>query len=181
MQKLDTKLRPEIKIQNTVSTGDLRQEINIACFNEYEHLSSNLNLYRCGYVKDDTMTGRVTIFRTGKMISVGTKSPKQAEQELKKAYSILKSHGLAKNARITAQARNIVSRVNFNKSLSIEKLARTLPRSIYEPEQFPGLIYRIQDSCVALLFASGKGVIAGAKSIEETNSAFFDVKSRIWD
>lgn len=178
MQKLDAKLRSEIKIQNTVSTADLKQEIDIARFNEYKHLSSNLDLYRCGYVKDDTMVGRVTVFRTGKMISVGTKSPKQAEMELKKACSILKSYGLAKNARITSKVRNIVSRFDFNASLPIETLARTLPKSIYEPEQFPGLIYRIQDSCVALLFASGKGIIAGAKSIEETNFAFFDVKSR---
>ena len=179
MQKLDLKLRSEIKIQNTVSTADLKQEIDIARFNKYKHLSSNLDLYRCGYVKDDIMVGRVTIFRTGKMISVGTKSPKQAELELKKAYSILKNYRLAKSTRITSQVRNIVSRFDLNKNLPIETLARTLPRSIYEPEQFPGLIYRIQDSCVALLFASGKGVIVGAKSIEETNSAFFDVRSRI--
>ncbi len=46
---------------------------------------------------------------------------------------------------------------------------------MYEPEQFPGLIYRIQDSCVEILFASGKGVIAGAKSIEEINSAYYEV------
>ena len=179
MQKLDTKLRSELKIQNTVSTADLKQKVDIARFNEYKHLSSNLDLYRCGYVKDDTMVGRVTIFRTGKMISVGTKSPKQADVELKKAVNILKNYKLVKNTRITSQTRNIVSRFDLKKSLPIEMLARTLPKSIYEPDQFPGLIYRIQGSCVALLFASGKGIIVGATSIEEINSAFFDVKSQI--
>ena len=178
MQRL-VSLRPEIKIQNTVSTADLKQEIDIASFNEYTYLSSNLELYRCGYVKDDTMVGRVTVFRTGKMISVGTKSPKQADIELKRARSILREYGLAKNVRITSQVRNIVSRFDMGKKLPIETLARTLPRSIYEPEQFPGLIYSIQDSCTALLFASGKGVIAGARSIEETNSAFFEIRSQI--
>ena len=76
MRRLETKLRSEIKIQNTVCTADLKQEINIASFNKYRYLSSNLELYRCGYVKDDFMTGRVTVFRSGKLISVGTKSPK---------------------------------------------------------------------------------------------------------
>lgn len=179
MQKLDAKIRPEIKIQNTVSTADLKQEIDIASFNEYPHLSSNLELYRCGYVKDSTMTGRVTVFSTGKMISVGTKSPTQAARELNNARKILQQYKLAKRTRIISQTRNIVSRFDMGKKLSIETLAMTLPKSIYEPDQFPGLIYRIQDSCVALLFASGKGVIAGAKSIKETNNAFFDVKSRI--
>ncbi len=179
MKTSSIKLRSEIKIQNTVCTADLEQEINISSFNKYKHLSSNLELYRCGYVKDDSMTGRVTVFRTGKLISVGTKSPDQAKKELKKACKILQKYKIAKPAKITSQVRNIVSGFNVNKKLPIETLARTLPKSIYEPEQFPGLIYRIQDSCVALLFASGKGVIAGAKSIEETNSAFFDVESRI--
>lgn len=179
MQKMDAKIRPEIRIQNTVCTADLRQEIDIASFNRYRHLSSNLELYRCGYVKDDAMTGRVTIFRTGKMISVGTKSPEQAKKELRKASKILREYGLAKPVRLTPQVRNIVSGFNMNRTLPIETLARTLPKSIYEPEQFPGLIYRIQGSCVALLFASGKGIIAGARSVEETNSAFFDVESRV--
>ena len=177
MQRLAS-LRPEIKIQNTVATADLKQEIDIASFNKYAHLSSNLELYRCGYVKDETMVGRVTVFRTGKMISVGTKSPKQAEIELKKARSILKDYGLAKNIRITSNVRNIVSRFDMGKRLPIDTLARTLPKSIYEPEQFPGLIYPIQGSCTALLFASGKGIIAGARSIGETNSAFFEIRSR---
>ena len=170
---------PEIRIQNTVATADLKEEIHIASFNKYRHLSSNLELYRCGYVKDDAMTGRVTVFRTGKMISVGTKSPEEAKRELRKASRILRGYGLASNPARHYAIRNIVSRFDLKRNLPIETLARTLPRCIYEPEQFPGLIYRIQDSCTALLFSSGKGVIAGAKSIEETNSALFEIKTRI--
>lgn len=91
----------------------------------------------------------------------------------------MQEHRLAKPAKITPQVKDIVSRFDMNKKLPIETLARTFPRGIYEQEQFPGLIYRIQDSCVALLFASGKGVIAGAKTIEETNSAFFETSAKI--
>ena len=61
MQRLESVLRPEIKIQNTVCTADLKQEIDIASFNEYEYLSSNLELYACGYVKDKTMVGRENV------------------------------------------------------------------------------------------------------------------------
>ena len=179
MQRLKIKIRDEIKIQNTVCTADLKQEIDLTLFNKYEYLTANLELYRCGYVKDHTMTGRVTVFRTGKMISVGTKHPDHARKELNKACKILQRYKIAKPVRITSQVRNIVSRFDLNRKLPIEKLARTLPKCMYEPEQFPGLIYRIQGSCVALLFASGKGVITGAKTIEETNSALFDVKSRL--
>ena len=178
MQKLESKLIPEVKIQNTVTTTDLKQKIDIGSFNDFEHLSSNLDLYACGYVKDDAMVGRVTVFANGKLISVGTKSPDQSIKELKKASKILQQYKLSKPVRIKAEVRNMIGRFDLGHKLHIEKLVRTLPKSMYEPEQFPGLIYRIQDSCVALLFASGKGIIAGAKSYEEINAAFFEIKTR---
>lgn len=179
MQKLDIVLRSELKIQNTVCTADLKQKIDIASFNEYRFLSSNLDLYSCGYVKDDIMIGRTTVFASGKLISVGTKSPNQAYDELEKTCKILKKYKLAKPIKIIPKVQNIVARFDLGKKLPIEKLARTLPRCMYEPEQFPGLIYHIKDSCTALIFVSGKGVLAGAKSIEELNSALFEVESRI--
>lgn len=179
MQKLETILRPEIKIQNVVTTADIKQKINIASFNKYEHLSSNLELYRCGYIKDNVMVGKVTVFGNGKLISVGTKSVEQSKKELRKALKILQKYKLAKSVKIDSQVRNIVSRFDFGKKLPIETLVRTLPKSMYEPEQFSGLIYRLQGSCVALLFASGKGIIVGTKSIEEINSVFFEINARI--
>jgi transcription initiation factor TFIID TATA-box-binding protein len=179
MPELESKLIPEVKIQNTVTTADLKQKIDIETFNEYEHLSSNLDVYACGYVKDATMVGKVTIFRSGKMISIGTKSQEQSIKELRKASRILQKYNLSKPVKIIPNVRNIVSRFDLNKKLPIEKLARTLPKCMYEPEQFPGLIYRLQGSCVVLLFSTGKGIIVGAKSIEEINTVFFEIKSRI--
>jgi len=169
-------LRPEIKISNTVSTADLEQKVDIGSFNEYEHLHSDLDLYRCGYVKDDKMIGRVTIFASGKMISVGTKSPEKSFKELKKAIKILKDHGLIKSKRIKPQVRNIVANTDFKQKLDIEKLARSMPKSMYEPEQFPALVHRIITGGVALIFSSGKVIIAGCKTFEELNQAHYHLK-----
>ncbi|RNJ76888.1 MAG: hypothetical protein EB828_02125 [Nitrosopumilus sp. D6] len=155
-----SKIRKEIKIVNTVSTATLGQKVNIASFNKYKHLSTDLDLYRCGYVKDDKMTGRVTIFGNGKMISVGTKSSKDSFQELENSKKIMQKYKL-------------IATVDFARPLHIESLARTIPKSMYEPEQFPGLIHRIRDSIVSLIFASGKVVIVGSKSFEDLNYAYF--------
>ena len=176
MKISDTRLRKEVTIVNTVSTAELKQDVAIESFNEYEHLESNLALYLCGYVKDQTMVGRVTIFGNGKMISVGTKSPEQSFKELRRAMKLLREYGLAKGKRLSPLVRNIVAKTDFQKPLDIEKLARRLPKSLYEPEQFPGIIYRIRGSVVSLIFASGKCVIVGSKSYEDLNSAYFDVR-----
>ncbi len=176
MQVIEQELRDDIKIQNVVCTAEINQSVDIGSFNKYENLSSDLRLYACGYVKDEKMVGRVTIFGNGKMISVGTKSPKQAEKELKRAIKILKNHGLIKTVKIIPSVRNIVGRYNLEKKLDIETLARTMPKSLYEPEQFPGLIFRIQDSLVALIFTSGKGVLVGGKTFSELNRGLYEVE-----
>ncbi|RNJ80680.1 MAG: hypothetical protein D9C04_00465 [Nitrosopumilus sp. B06] len=168
-----SKIRKEIKIVNTVSTATLGQKVNIASFNKYKHLSTDLDLYRCGYVKDDKMTGRVTIFGNGKMISVGTKSSKDSFQELENSKKIMQKYKLINSCKLDPQVRNIVATVDFARPLHIESLARTIPKSMYEPEQFPGLIHRIRDSIVSLIFASGKVVIVGSKSFEDLNYAYF--------
>jgi len=121
------------------------------------------------------MIGRVTVFANGKIISVGTKSPIQAIEELKIAAKILKKNNLIKSYKIEPQVRNSVANTIFD-SANLEKLARTLPRTIYEPEQFPGLIHRLFKSVVALIFSTGKVVIVGSKSIEEINSAYFELQ-----
>lgn len=175
MQILEEELRKEIVITNVVCTADLKQPVDIASFNKYKFLRSNLDLYRCGYVKDDSMVGRVTVFASGKLISVGTKSPEQAFLELKKAGKILKNYKLIASFKISPKIRNIVARFNIGKRIPLEHLARIMPKSMYEPEQFPGLIFRIQDSLVALIFSSGKGVLAGGKTINELNRGFYEI------
>lgn len=179
MKRIDSLPRKDLTISNIVCTADLKQKIDIASFNKYKFLSSNLNLYKCGYVKDDDMIGRVTIFGNGKMISVGTKSSKQANKELIKASKILQKYKLIKSCKIIPKIQNIVSIASLDKKLNLNNLARTLPHVIYEPEQFSGLIYRIHESIVALIFASGKVVLVGAKNVNEMNTAFFDLLQKL--
>jgi transcription initiation factor TFIID TATA-box-binding protein len=73
-------------------------------------------------------------------------------------------------AEITIQ--NIVASANLGGKIHLEEAARQLPKSMYEPEQFPGLIHRMPDpKTVILLFASGKLVCTGAKKEAEVYRA----------
>ncbi len=62
----------------------------------------------------------------------------------------------------------MVASINLGGKINLEQAARTLPRSMYEPEQFPGVIHRMLDpKTVILIFASGKLVCTGGKTEED--------------
>jgi len=172
-------LRKEITIQNIVCTADLKQPVNLNCFNEYKHLWSKLELYQCGYVKDNTMKGCVMVFASGKITSVGTKQIETANIELQKAGNILKKYKIISTFEIVPTIQNIVGKFDLGKKVHLEKLARLMPKSMYEPEQFAGLKFSIQNSQIAWIFASGKGVLVGAKSVNEMNQGLFEIEKWI--
>ena len=104
------------------------------------------------------------IFTSGKMVCTGAKSEEMSRNAVKTVVQKLRKGGIPvkKNAQVTIQ--NIVASINLGGKIHLEQAARTLPRSMYEPEQFPGLIHRMLDpKTVILLFSSGKLVCTGAK------------------
>ncbi|MDD1743715.1 MAG: TATA-box-binding protein, partial [Methanomassiliicoccales archaeon] len=64
--------------------------------------------------------------------------------------------------------------------LDLPTIAISLDGSEYEPEQFPGLIYRLKEPKTAtLLFRSGKVVCTGAKSLDQVKMAIEKVTKQI--
>ncbi|GEM_PF-997099 len=179
MQNLEYTIRKEIKISNVVCTADLNHKVDILSFNKHRFLSSNLKAYKCGYVKDNIMFGKVVVFASGKLISVGSKSPDQAYHDLKRASQILKKYKFIKSFNIIPRIHNIVSSISLEKTINLNILSVMLPRSIYEPDQFSGIVYRTYGSIVCLIFATGKVIITGAKTLEELNHAYFDLMKKI--
>jgi len=69
---------------------------------------------------------------------------------------------------IEVRVENIVASTIFAEKLDLDMIAQSLEEAEYEPEQFPGLIYRLKDPKTAtLLFRSGKANCTGAKNIED--------------
>ena len=75
---------------------------------------------------------------------------------------------------------NMVASTDVGRELDLTRLAIALKNVEYEPENFPGLIYRLEDPKITiLLFRTGKAVITGAKSLEQVNAAADAVTSII--
>ena len=81
---------------------------------------------------------------------------------------------------VVVEIQNMVASVNLHRRIRVERAARILPRSLYEPEQFPGLIHRVLDpKVVFLIFASGKLVCTGAKKEIDMYRAVHDMQATL--
>ena len=69
---------------------------------------------------------------------------------------------------IEVKVENIVASTTFAEKLDLDMIAQSLEEAEYEPEQFPGLVYRLSNPKTAtLLFRSGKANCTGAKNVED--------------
>ncbi len=113
------------------------------------------------------------IFASGKMVVTGAKSEDDSKLASRKYARIIQKLGF--NAKFTDfKIQNIVGSCDIKFPIRLEGLAsRHHNFSSYEPELFPGLIYRmIKPKIVLLIFVSGKIVLTGAKVREEIYEAF---------
>jgi transcription initiation factor TFIID TATA-box-binding protein len=117
------------------------------------------------------------LFSSGKMICTGAKSEVEAKRAAMKVVEELRERGVEIDEEPEIRTTNIVASGSVGGRIDLEKTARTLPRTIYETEQFPGLIYRMDDpKVVMLLFATGKFVCTGATMESEVHRALSKLK-----
>ncbi len=112
------------------------------------------------------------IFASGKMNCVGAKSMRDAKLAIKKLTGKLGKAGIKVKTEPKVKVQNIVASFDFGREFDLERIARDFKNTEYEPEVFPGLVFRLDEpKVVVLLFVSGKGVCAGAKSMGDIKKA----------
>lgn len=120
------------------------------------------------------------IFGSGKIVCTGARSLDDVKEVFRKVIVIVRKSGVKVPKDYKFQVENIVSSAKLEKGLNLDKIAFNLENSEYEPEQFPGLVYRMKDPKVAfLLFGSGKIVITGARSVKDVKRAVEKVSKKL--
>jgi len=120
------------------------------------------------------------IFGSGKIVCTGARSIEDVNIVFKKVVKIVKKTGNKVPKEFKIQVENIVASARLNAKLNLDTIAFKLESSEYEPEQFPGLVYRMKKPKVAfLLFGSGKIVCTGARSIEDVHIAVKKVSKKL--
>jgi len=165
----------EINVQNIVASTSFADKLDLdviaQSFDEAEYEPEQFPglVYRLNNPKTATL-----LFRSGKANCTGAKTIEAVKTTIKIIGEKLEKIGVEihKNQDIVIQ--NIVATSNLHGELNLSEVAISLglENVEYEPEQFPGLVYRIRESkVVMLLFGSGKIVCVGARKIEDVSLA----------
>uniref|UniRef100_A0A668U047 TATA-box binding protein n=1 Tax=Oreochromis aureus TaxID=47969 RepID=A0A668U047_OREAU len=116
------------------------------------------------------------IFSSGKMVCTGAKSEEQSRLAARKYARVVQKLGFPAKF-LDFKIQNMVGSCDVKFPIRLEGLVLTHQQfSSYEPELFPGLIYRmIKPRIVLLIFVSGKVVLTGAKVRGEIYEAFENI------
>jgi len=167
------KTKAIINIQNVVAIATLNQKVDLNAvvkgYPEAEYRPDRFPglVFRLKRPKTGTL-----IFGSGKMVCTGAKSRKESLSAIMNVVKELKKCGIIILSKPSVEVVNIVASASLGGTVDLEKAVTTLGKAMYEPEQFPGLIYRMDEpKVVILVFASGSLVCTGAKKEQDVNDA----------
>jgi transcription initiation factor TFIID TATA-box-binding protein len=122
------------------------------------------------------------LFSSGKVICTGAKKMGDIDTTMQKLVGKIQKVGISVIKTPEMKTQNIVASADLKKELQLSAIARGLlvQNVEYEPEQFPGLVYRMDDlGAVVLLFSSGKIVCTGAKTVENVSNVIERMKEKL--
>jgi transcription initiation factor TFIID TATA-box-binding protein len=163
------KTKAIINIQNVVASATLNQKVDLnAVVNSCPEAEYRPDLFPGLVFRLKRPKTATLIFGSGKMICTGAKSGKESRRAIMKVVKELKKEGIIIISKPDFKVVNIVASASIGGKVDLEKTVTTLRKTIYEPEQFPGLIYRMDEpKVVMLIFASGSLVCTGAKQEQD--------------
>ena len=170
-----------IKIENVVASASLNVPIKL------EKLVANLDGIEYEPEQFPGLVMRLKspkaaalIFSSGKIVCTGAKSPSDAKVVVSKIVKRMNKLGIKIPKNYKVRLENIVASAKLDRELNLNNIAFTLENTEYEPEQFPGLVYRMDDPRVTfLLFGSGKIICTGGRSIADVKRAVAKADKRL--
>jgi transcription initiation factor TFIID TATA-box-binding protein len=157
--------KPIVSIENVVASATVEQRLDLnEITKKFPDTEWNPDQFPGLVFRIKTPKTATLIFSSGKMVCTGGKSEDMAVKAVRSVVQQLRKGGIKVKNEAIVTVQNIVASANLGGKIHLEHAARIMPRSMYEPEQFPGLIHRMLDpKTVILLFASGKLVCTGAR------------------
>jgi len=172
-----------IKIENVVASTSLDTELDLQsialALDNAEYEPEQFPGLVCR-LKDPKTAA--LLFRSGKVVCTGAKSVDDVERAVNIVTKRIEKAGVEVNREPDIQVQNIVASADLESDLNLNAIAIGLGLEYveYEPEQFPGLVYRLEEpKVVVLLFGSGKLVCTGARKPEDAQNAVEKIREEL--
>jgi transcription initiation factor TFIID TATA-box-binding protein len=155
-----------LAVQNIVATTSLEKEVSLTKLARTQpNTEYNPDTFPGLVLRIKEPKSAVLVFSSGNLVCTGTKSIAQVKKVVEQVIKQLRKVGV--NVTITPKinVQNIVASGSIDLDLNLNTLSLELENTEYEPEQFPGLVYKLEDpTATFLLFSNGKLVCTGTKN-----------------
>ena len=157
------------KIQNIVATASLGKPVPLTKLARTQpNTEYNPETFPGLVLRVKEPKSAVLVFSSGNLVCTGTKSTLQVRQVIDAVIKQLKKINVKITTKPKITVQNIVASGTINLKLNLNFLALEMENTEYEPEQFPGLVYKlVEPTATFLLFSNGKLVCTGTKNKQQ--------------
>lgn len=159
-------VKKEIKIQNIVASASLEHDIPLIKLAEaLPNTEYNPEQFPGLVMRIKEPKTSALIFSSGKIVCTGAKSMKKVKEAVVAIIKYLGKIKIKIKIKPQIKVQNMVASGRIGMDLNLNSLAMNLDNTEYEPEQFPGLVYKLPGTrATFLLFSNGKIVCTGTRS-----------------
>jgi len=166
-------MKKEIKVVNIVASTSLEHDVPLIKLAEtLPNTEYNPEQFPGLVMRIKDPKTSALIFSSGKVVCTGARSMSKVKESIKKIVENIEKIKIKIIIEPKINVQNMVASGSIGMDLNLNELAIKLPNTEYEPEQFPGLVYKLQGTrATFLLFSNGKIVCTGTKSEDKLHEA----------
>lgn len=167
--------RPKYKIENVVASVEVDAKIDLNLLaRKQRDAEYNPEQFPGLMLRVKNPKATILVFNSGRMVITGLRRESEAERAVENVIAKIRRAGIAVSGTPKITIQNIVASGDLHSRVDLDMAQMALERCLYEPEVFPGLIYRMKTpKAVFLIFSSGRIVCAGTNKESITRKAIY--------
>lgn len=173
--------KSNLKVQNIVATTSLGKPISLTQLARTQsNTEYNPEQFPGLVLRVKEPKSAVLVFSSGNLVCTGTKSVAQVKEVINAVIRQIAKIGIRITDKPKITVQNIVASGSIKLNLNLNFLALQLENTEYEPEQFPGLVYKlVNPTATFLLFSNGKLVCTGTKNKQQLEDAMVQLNKNV--
>lgn len=181
MKKTKSKKGAALIVQNIVATISLEEKVSLTKLARTQpNTEYNPDTFPGLVLRIKKPKSAVLVFSSGNLVCTGTKSVAQVRDVVQQVIKQLKKVNVSVKIKPKITVQNIVASGAMDLDLNLNTLALELENTEYEPEQFPGLVYKLEDpTATFLLFSNGKLVCTGTKNKAQLDDSMVQLNKNV--